>query len=104
MTPSTGKNSGTIRPDDQDIADAALMHLLTDSDLVGAFLAASGMSVQDLRRAAAQPGLATQALEFICEDDQRVMDLAAASGRLPEQIAHARVRLAGPGSYGWDAD
>lgn len=96
--------SGAGRQGDQDIADAALLHLLGDPDLAGVFMGASGLSVADLRAAAGRPEFAAQALEFMCEDDQRLLGFAADAQLVPEQVARARLRLAGPGSHGWDAD
>ena len=96
--------ANAARQGDQEIADAALLHLLGDPDLVGAFTGTSGMSVADLRAAAGLPELAAQSLEFICEDDQRLIAFAARAGVTPEHVARARLRLAGPGSHGWDAD
>lgn len=78
------------------IADAALVHIANDAELVAALLAATGASPQDLRAMAGSDGLALSCLDLLLESDARVLDFAAAEGLRPETVAQARAVLTGP--------
>ncbi|WP_347141026.1 DUF3572 domain-containing protein [Paracoccus sp. SSK6] len=85
----------------QELAMAALVYLAERPDLIGEFLGATGLQPQDLRKAASSPDMAVHVLDYLLEDDRRVMDAAAELGVSPGDLMHARTALAGPGSYGW---
>lgn len=93
-TPSTAR----------DLAMLALQHIAADDEQVAALLAATGLRAQDLRQAVAEPGFALSLLDFLLEDDRRVLDFAETARIRPEEVMAARTVLAGPGSYGWEAD
>lgn len=86
----------------QELAGAALLYLAERPELMGEFLASTGLRPQDLRSIAYSPETALHVLDHLLEDDRRVMDAAAALGVAPGDLMGARTALAGPGSYGWE--
>lgn len=86
----------------QELAMAGLLHLAAQPDLVEGFLAATGLEPGDLRRVAHSPDIALHVLDYLLEDDRRVLDAAAAMQVAPGDLMQARTALAGPGSHGWD--
>lgn len=88
----------------EDLALEALGYLAADEDLIGAFLAGAGLRADDLRQQAGSPELALSVLDFILEEDSRVIGFARAAQIRPEAVMQARTTLAGPGSTGWAAD
>lgn len=86
----------------QDLAMAALIHLAGQSDLIAGFLGATGLEPGDLRQAAHSPDIALHVLDYLLEDDRRVLDAAAAMQVAPGDLMQARTALAGPGSHGWE--
>lgn len=86
----------------QALAMDGLIHVAGQPALAQAFLAATGLRPDDLRRAASDPGIALHILDFLVEDDQRVLSAAAALGVGPGDLMRARTVLAGPGSHGWE--
>lgn len=85
----------------QELATAALLHMVQRPDLVEGFLAATGLEAGDLRQVTTHPDMALHVLDYLLEDDRRVMDAAAELQIKPGDLMHARTALAGPGSYGW---
>ncbi|MDO5646376.1 DUF3572 family protein [Paracoccus sp. (in: a-proteobacteria)] len=81
-----------------------LLHLLQDPDLTGQFLAQTGADLADLRAMARDPHAVVNLLDFFIEQDERLLAAAAQLGHKPADIVAARTVLAGPGSFGWDAD
>lgn len=79
-----------------------LLYMAERPDLIGGFLESSGLQPQDLRRAAGNPDIALHVLDYLLEDDRRVLDAAADLNIVPGDLMQARTALAGPGSYGWD--
>lgn len=79
----------------RDIADAGFSHIAGDADLIQALLAQSGSDVAGLRAMAARPEFAVFVLDFLLEQDQRVLDFAAAAGIRPERVQMARAVLGG---------
>lgn len=86
------------------IALNALVHLSHDPSDIGDFLQASGLDAQDLRLIASDPGVALHFLDFVLEDDTRVLQTAAGLNVAPREILTARTALSGPGSFGWEVD
>ncbi|MBU3029312.1 DUF3572 family protein [Paracoccus marinaquae] len=87
----------------QDLAMNAFLHVIRQPELIAGFMAATGLKADDLRQLAARPEAGLQALDFLLEDDARVLEAARAIGCRPQDLLAARVALAGPGSYGWEA-
>lgn len=88
----------------RDLATSVMVYIVERPELVGALLAASGLRVEDLRDALRTPELGLSALDFIMEDDTRVLDAAEALAVRPQDLMSARIVLAGPGAHGWDAE
>lgn len=75
------------------LADAAIIHLAADPELMSALMGASGLDPAQLRQAAERPELAAALLDFLCETDQRLFDFARSAGIRAERIAYARAAL-----------
>lgn len=85
----------------QDLATSALVYLAQRPDLIEGFLGQTGLEADDLRCVAGSPDIALHVLDYLLEDDRRVLDAAADMGIAPGDLMQARTALAGPGSYGW---
>ncbi len=79
----------------RDIADAGFSRIAADAELIEALLAQSGSDVAGLRAMAARPEFAVFVLDFLLEQDQRVLDFAASAGIRPERVQMARAVLGG---------
>ncbi|QRZ12262.1 DUF3572 domain-containing protein [Paracoccus methylovorus] len=79
----------------RDIADAGFAHIAADPQLVGALLAQSGCDVAGLRAMAAQPEFPVFVLDFLLEQDQRVLDFAGSLRIAPQRVQMARAVLGG---------
>ena len=79
----------------RDIADTGFSHIAADAELIQALLAQSGSDVAGLRAMAARPEFAVFVLDFLLEQDQRVLDFAAGAGMRPERVQMARAVLGG---------
>ena len=77
------------------IADRGFEHIAADAELVMALLAQSGSDVAGLRAMAARPEFPVFVLDFLLEQDQRVLDFATACGLPPERVVMARAVLGG---------
>lgn len=88
----------------QELAVKALIHIADHPDLASALLASSGLRPEALRQAAQDPDFCTHVLDFLLEDDRRVLDFARSMSIRPEEVLTARTALGGPGSFGWEAD
>ncbi|MNP81170.1 hypothetical protein D3C76_1794590 [compost metagenome] len=62
---------------------------------MAAFLGQSGTDATGLRAMASRPEFAQFVLDFLLEQDQRVLDFAAASGLQPQRVVMARAVLGG---------
>lgn len=83
------------------LALQALAHLVGDDDLLAAFLALSGAGMDEMRQRAAEPAFLGAVLDFILQEDARVLALAAATGVPPLAIAEARAALPGGRQIHW---
>lgn len=88
----------------RDMAMTVFLHITEDQEILQQFLAASGLRPGDLRAAAVRPDFAAAVLDFLLEDDSRVLRAAAAMGLPPQTLMGARTALAGPGAHGWEPD
>lgn len=79
----------------RDIADASFSHIAGDADLISALLAQSGTDADGLRAMARRPEFAQFVLDFLLEDDQRVLDFADGAGIAPQRVVMARAILGG---------
>jgi hypothetical protein len=88
----------------RDLAMRALVHMSEQPEVIAGFFGASGLQPDDLRGLVGDPQLALHVLDYLLEDDRRVLDTAEALDTRPENLLRARTVLAGPGSHGWEAD
>ena len=87
-----------------DLAQQVLIALVDRPEDLGAFMEGAGLQPSDLRDFADRPDIALYLLDFVTEDDDRVVVFAQALGLRPQDVMAARTALSGPGSYGWSAD
>ncbi|MBD8890094.1 DUF3572 domain-containing protein [Roseibium litorale] len=84
----------------QEIATDALIHLTREPELVGRFLAISGIGPESIRLAAQEPGFLAGVLEFFMADEALLLSYCENAGLRPTMIAAARFALAGdPADY-----
>ncbi len=75
------------------IAIKALGFLSADSDLMGRFLALSGLNPADLREIVAEPSFLAAILDFLLTDDSLILAFASNNGLSPEDVVAAKSRL-----------
>lgn len=89
----------------QEIADAVLLWLCAQEELLGIFLSATGSDVDALRAGLtagnADHGLAGAALDFVLMRDETVLEAAAAMDTPPDRLAMAAAVLAGEAGMHW---
>lgn len=84
----------------QEIGTNALMNLANDPELIGRFLAFSGIGPESIRMAADEPGFLAGVLEFYMADESLLLAFCENAGLRPTMIAAARFALAGdPADY-----
>lgn len=88
----------------RDLAMRALVHMSEYPEIIAGFLGSSGLQPDDLRGMIGDPQLALHVLDYLVEDDRRVLEAAEALAIPPGSFLQARTVLAGPGSHGWEAD
>jgi hypothetical protein len=81
------------REEAEAIAVAGLAFLAEDQERLERFLALSGLSAGDIRRAAAEPGFLAGVLQHIMDDDRIAAAFATAEGLSPERLAAATAAL-----------
>ena len=85
----------------ESLALQALTWLLGQQDLMGAFLNASGAAQDDLPALAGQPVFLGAVLDFLTEDDARVMAFCDFAGLLYTAPMQARLALPGAQHTHW---
>lgn len=83
------------------LALQALAHLVAEPELLGAFMAATGADPAALRAGARDPGFLGAVLDFLLQDDARVLAFASAAGVAPTLPALARAALPGGQAWHW---
>lgn len=83
------------------VAVQALSFLAGDPQLLGAFLAETGIGPETLRKSATNPQFLISVLDFILRDDATVKAFANASQLHPTNVAAAREAL---GDIRWERD
>jgi hypothetical protein len=81
----------------QTLALRALTWAAVEGDVLGKFLAVSGLELDDLRARAADPELLAAFLDFVLTEDRMVEALCSAEGLRVAQLHEARRALAGRG-------
>ncbi|MBL4929305.1 DUF3572 domain-containing protein [Fuscibacter oryzae] len=83
------------------VALQALGWLVSDSEMIGAFLGATGLAQGDIAALTRDPVFLAGVVDFCLESDDRVLTCAVALGVRPEAIAQARRALPGGGDPHW---
>lgn len=78
------------------LALQALAFLAEDDELLGRFLALTGMDADGLRASAGETGTLIAVLDFMLFDDALVVAFAERTAIRPEEVGRARFVLAGP--------
>lgn len=75
------------------VAIQALSFVADDAEILGRFLAETGIGPQTLRSSASDPHFLTGVLDFMLRDDATVKAFSEFSGHHPTTIAAARLAL-----------
>ncbi len=81
--------------DSEILAIEALQYLAADEDRLGRFLALTGLSPDDLRRAAGERGVLGAIVGYLMSDERLLLDFAAETERPPEAVSVAYTLLTG---------
>ncbi|MFN3524624.1 MAG: DUF3572 family protein [Paracoccus sp. (in: a-proteobacteria)] len=87
-----------------ELATDLMLHLAERPELMGDFLASTGLSAGDLPAMLRDGTAGGAVLDFLAEDDARLIDCAEALSMTTRDLMAARTALAGPGSFGWSVD
>lgn len=79
----------------RDIADSGLEHIATEPDLIMAMMDQAGADAGSIRQMAARPEFAVFVLDFLMENDERLLGFANARAIRPERVQMARAILGG---------
>ncbi len=79
----------------------ALSYIATDDDLFGAFLDQAGTNATDVKAQATDPGFLGFVLDFLMQEDARVIGFAESAGCAPEDIIRIRAALPGGDTPEW---
>lgn len=86
--------------DAEDTAIAVLVWLAGEPELMGRFLALTGLEASNLREAAKEPGFLAGVLGFLMSHEPTLLDFCAASNTRPETISRAFQALGGASEAG----
>ncbi len=86
--------------DAEDTAIAVLVWLAGEPELMGRFLALTGLEASNMRDAAKEPGFLAGVLGFLMNHEPTLMDFCAATGTKPETVNRAFHALGGAGEAG----
>ncbi|EDQ34015.2 Protein of unknown function (DUF3572) [Hoeflea phototrophica DFL-43] len=81
--------------DAEDTAIAVLVWLAGEPELMGRFLALTGLEANNLRDAAQEPGFLAGVLGFLMSHEPTLMDFCAATDTKPEIVTRAFQALGG---------
>jgi hypothetical protein len=97
MRPMPELEISNTMEDAEETAIAVLVWLAGEPELMGRFLALTGLEADNLRDAAREPGFLAGVLGFLMNHEPTLMDFCAASGTKPESVARAFQALGGAG-------
>lgn len=86
--------------DAEDTAIAVLVWLAGEPELMGRFLALTGLEASNLRVAAQEPGFLTGVLAFLMNHEPTLLAFCAATDTRPEAISRAFHALGGASGAG----
>lgn len=82
------------------IALQALAFIAGDEDVLNAFIASCGCSLDEVKTSAADPAFLGGVLDFVLQDDRNVLEFCRSAGLEPSDLFRARHAL--PGSPGFE--
>lgn len=91
-------------PQAAELSIRILIELVERPQDLAIFMDQAGLRPDDLRDMSARPEGALFLLDFLVEDDERILSFSQALSVNPKDIMAARTALSGPGSYGWSVD
>ncbi|SOC93310.1 Protein of unknown function [Rhizobium sp. AN5] len=91
------KNKDNAGKDPQETAAAILGWLANEPEMLGRFLALSGLQANMLRHAANDPGFLAGLTDFLMSHEPDLMAFCAATDTSPETVAAAWHHFSGPG-------
>ena len=77
------------------LAISALSYLAGEPERLGAFLAATGIGPEAIRKAAADPAFLVGVLDYVAGDEPLLIAVAERAGVAPETIGRAQAVLGG---------
>ena len=83
------------RDDAQSIAILALAYLARDGDRLDRFTGWTGLAIDDLAQAVANPDMLGGVLDYLLGDEKLLLEFAEDAGLAPEEPAQARQALPG---------
>jgi hypothetical protein len=93
---SAAKQPKLTKSGAETIAIEVLSFLAKDSARLDRFLALSGVGLDNLRAAAAEPGFLAAVLDHLASDESLLLAFAAEAGQNPETIGKAREIFSSP--------
>jgi hypothetical protein len=79
----------------ENLAVQALGFMAGDPERLGAFLAATGIGPEMIRKAAADPSFLVGVLDHVCADEALLIAVAEHAGIPPQEVEHAQAVLGG---------
>ena len=79
----------------ENLAIQALGFMASDPERLGAFLAATGIGPEMIRKAAAEPAFLAGVLDHVCGDEALLIAVAEHAGVTPQEVEHAQAVLSG---------
>ena len=79
----------------ENLAIQALGFMASDPERLGAFLAATGIGPDMIRKAAADPSFLAGVLDHICGDEGLLIAVAEHAEVTPQEVEHAQAVLSG---------
>lgn len=77
------------------LAIEALGFIAQDNELMGRFLALTGLAGDDIRQAVSTPGFMAGVLEFLLNHEPTLLAFCSAAGKNPQRVAQAFALLPG---------
>ena len=79
----------------ENLAIQALGLMASDPERLGAFLAATGIGPEMIRKAATEPSFLAGLLVHVCGDETLMIAVAVHAGVTPQDVEHAQAVLSG---------
>ena len=79
----------------ENLAIQALGFMAGEPERLGAFLAATGIGPDMIRKAAADPSFLAGVLDHVCGDEALLLAVADHAGIAPQEVEHAQAVLSG---------